>query len=47
MATKPAEKEYTDDGIEITTFTAAELAAVEASRAARQAEDDAEEAPTE
>ena len=49
MATTPtpAEKQYTDDGIEITTFTDAEIAAVEAARAARQAEDAAEEAPTE
>ncbi len=49
MATTPApaQKQYTDDGIEITTFTEAEIAAVEASRAARQAEDAVEEAPTE
>ena len=49
MATTPtpAQKQYTDDGIEITTFTAAEIAAVEAARTAREAEDAAEEAPTE
>jgi len=49
MATTPAptQKQYTDDGIEITTFTAAEIAAVAAERAAREAEDAADDAPTE
>ena len=39
MATKPVEKQYTEDGIESTTFTEAEIAAVEANRLAREAED--------
>jgi hypothetical protein len=47
MATKPVEKQYTDDGIEITTFTEAEIAAAEAAKAAREAEDVQEEAPKE
>jgi len=49
MATTPAptQKQYTDDGIEITTFTAAEIAAVEAARAAREAQDATEETPAE
>ena len=46
MATKPAEKEYNEHGVEITTFTDAEKAKVAAELAARLAED-AEEAPTE
>ena len=47
MATKPAEKQYTDDGIEITTFTDAEKAKAAEEMAARQAADaPAEDAPT-
>jgi hypothetical protein len=49
MATTPtpAEKQYTDDGIEITTFTDAEKAKVAEELAARQAQDAADDAPTE
>jgi hypothetical protein len=46
MATTPAKKQYTTDGIEITTFTDAEIAKAAEERAAREAVD-AEEAPKE
>ena len=45
MATKPAEKQHDEHGIELTTFTDEEKAKVEAELAARIAAD--AEAPTE